>query len=296
MPKKIILSFLVLLSLLPAIATAQSENIIVGEHSIMVHLVDQRARFYESMAFYNFGDDVFFGELVAALPSGAYNIVVTMPIDDAGNLTAVPYVQRGDKVYWDSEIDPNETIQINVEYQSDVQTSGILQKSTTIEKELRYYTGALFVVVITTTEADVTAPPLVAMGPSIYNEEFDAYVAYLSGSNIMPQRILLTMKGPEVLSRESILLAGVICIVAALIAVPVLKGREIGFREIKLFKREDAGTLEKKKKALLTVLNELERDYRAKKINKADYQDLKSKYEKEAIRIMKKLDKMKSNR
>ncbi|MDI6888569.1 MAG: hypothetical protein QMC78_02585 [Methanocellales archaeon] len=293
MPKKLILPFFVLLLLLPAVVTAQPENIIISEHTIMVHQVDKRARVYESMAFSNIGGDAFFGELVAALPSGARNIMVTMPIDDAGNLTVVPYVQRGDNIYWDSKIDPHETVQINVAYQPDVQTSGVLQKSTTVEKELRYYTQLLSVVVITTTKADVTAPPLVAMGPSIYNEEFDAYVAYLSGSSIMPQKIVLTIKGPEMVSYDAILLAGVICIVAALIAVQVLRSKEIKFKEIKLFEREDAKTLEKKKTALLTVLNELERDYKAKKINKAEYQDLKSKYEKEAIRIMKKLDRIK---
>ncbi len=291
MPKKLIL-FFVLLLLLPAIATAQSENIIVSEHSIMVHQVDKRARIYEEVAFSNFGDDVFVGELVAALPSGAYNIMVTMPIDDAGNLTRINYVQQGDNIYWDSKIDPNETIQINVEYQSDVQTSGVLQKSTIIEKELKYYTGGLSVVVIATTEMDIAAPPLTAMSTS-YNEEFDVYVSYLWGANLMPQKILLTLTGPEVVSREGILLAGVLCIVAALIAVPVLKGKEIKFKDIKLFKKEDAKTLEKKKAALLTVLNDLDKDYKAKKISKAEYQDLKSEYEKEAIGVMKKLDKIK---
>jgi len=287
MPKKLTL-FFVLLLLLPAIAAAQSENIIVSEHSIMVHQIGKRATFRESMMFSNIGDDVFVGELVAALPSGAYNIMVTMPIDDAGNLTAVPYVQRGDKVYWDSEIDPNETIQINVDYQSDVQTSGILQKRITIEKELKYYTHVLSVVVITTAEGDVTAPPLITMGPTTYNEEFGAYVSSFMGFNIMPQKIVFTLMEPEVVGWETLLFIGVVCIVAALIAVPVLKGREI-----KLFKKEDAKTLEKKKRALLTVLNELDKDYKAKKISKAEYQDLKSEYEKEVIGVMKKLDKIK---
>jgi len=288
MPKKLIFSFFVLLLLLPAIVAAQSENIIVSEHSIMVHQIGKRATFRESMMFSNVGDDVFVGELVAALPSGARNIMVSMPTDDAGNLTAVPYFQSGDNVYWDSKIYPHETIQINVDYQSDVQPSGILQKQIAIEKELRYYTQVLSVVVITTTEADVTAPPLITMGPRTHNEEFDAYITYLSGSNIMPQKIVLTLAEPDVVSSEVILLAGVLCIVAALIAVPVLKGREI-----KLFKKEDAKTLEKKKVALLTVLNELDKDYKAKKINMVEYQDLKLEYEKEAIRVMKKLDKIK---
>ncbi len=293
MPKKHILSFFVLLLLLSAIVAAQSENIIVSEYSIMVHRVDERAIVSESMMFSNVGDDVFFGELVAALPSGAHNIMVTMPIDDAGNLTAVQYTRQGDNIYWISEIKPNETVQIEIRYQSDVQTSGVLQKSTIIEKELKYYTGNLLLVIITKTKADVSASPLVAMSPTTYNEEFDAYVSYFLGSNIMPQKIVLTFTEPEVVSREGILLAGVICIVAALIAVPVLKGKKIKFKEIKLFKKEDVKTLEKKKGALLTVLNDLDRDYKAKKINKAEYQDLKSKYEKEAIRVMKKLDKIK---
>jgi len=94
---------------------------------------------------------------------------------------------------------------------------------------------------------------------------------------------VFTLMEPEVVGWETLLFIGVVCIVAALIAVPVLKGREIKFREIKLFKREDAKTLEKKKRALLTVLNELDKDYEAKKISKAEYQDLKSEYEKEVI-------------
>ncbi len=286
MPKKLIL-FFVLLLLLLGIVAAQPENIIVSEHSIMVHQIGKRATFRESMMFSNVGDDVFVGELVAALPSGAYNIIVTMPAND-DNLTVIPYFQKGNNIYWDAKIGPHEAIQINVEYQSDVQPSGILQKQIAIEKELRYYTQVLSVVVITTAEADVIAPPLITMGPRTYNEEFDAYISSFTGSNLMPQKIALTLTEQGAIDLETTLFVGVICIVAALIAVPFLKGREI-----KLFKKEDAKTLEKKKVALLTVLNELDKDYKAKKINMVEYQDLKSKYEKEAIRVMKKLDKIK---
>ncbi len=54
-------------------------------------------------------------------------------------------------------------------------------------------------------------------------------------------------------------------------------------------KKED---LMRKKKAILAVLNKMEEDHDAGAISDADYKRLSSKYEKEAIEIMKQLDKM----
>ncbi len=53
--------------------------------------------------------------------------------------------------------------------------------------------------------------------------------------------------------------------------------------------KEDSET---KRKAIITVLNKLEEDYEAGEVSDADYKRLSSKYEKQAIEIMKQLDRM----
>jgi len=50
--------------------------------------------------------------------------------------------------------------------------------------------------------------------------------------------------------------------------------------------------LRRKKRAILAVLNKLEEDHDAGAVSDADYKRLSSKYEKQAIEIMKQLDQM----
>jgi hypothetical protein len=83
--------------------------------------------------------------------------------------------------------------------------------------------------------------------------------------------------------------AVVITASAVMVAMPLVRGRE----ESSDYKKPNTGNVEmeenlmKKKEDIFAILNEIEFDYKTKKLSDQDYQLLKSKYQNQAVSILK---------
>lgn len=78
---------------------------------------------------------------------------------------------------------------------------------------------------------------------------------------------------------------GLLAIVAFLVLLPLIKNGPDEPDDL-LIDLEEASFLEKSKEAVFTTINEIEFDYRMKKLSDEDYQQLKDDYKQKALEIL----------
>ena len=281
------LNIAILLSLsLMLVAVASAENappgmaageIVVMEHDIEVRQEGGVLIISESMLFSNVGDEVFEGKVIARIPSDARVKSATGHYHVHGG--------EGAHVCWSLVLLPGESVRVGLVYTVMPQVSGFIWKNSIFEKELQYPTGRLILTVMTEKDVMASTADLMVMQESGYDEAVGMNVALFVGVNMPPQMVELVMKWTEVYTAAKY--AGGIALVMMLIALPILKNRGI--------KKEGREELEYRKEALLSTLNQIENDHRAGEISEVEYRELKSEYENQVIKIMKKLDEIRED-
>jgi len=266
-----LIAIAILLSLLLPMAKGEINGVVVTEHYITVVQEEYgKLTVSESMVFNNSGYEVV-GRAVAWIP-----------IDGVIEYSTGRYERDGNYVYWMVELPPGESIRMDLNYVVSSPAQGIVHKKVLFEKELQYHTNTLILTAVTKKGVEATTTDMRVMSPSTYDEGENVNIAHFVDTDMHPQKISIVM---EWASREIIPYVGVAVVAAVLIALPLLKGGYI--------KKEDVKELETGREALLSVLSQLEDDYKAGKISEEEYQEIKSEYEEKVIKIMKKLDKMK---
>lgn len=252
-------------------------EIVVTEHHITVIQEDGRLTVSESMVFNNTGDGIFEGKVIARIPGNAR-------VEFA---TGHHYVHGGEDAHvcWSLVLPPGESTGMEVVYTVTPPVSGRIWKNSIFEKELQYHTNMLILTVMTKKDVVASTPDLRVMQESRYDEARGMSVALFVGVNMRPQGVELVMKWTEVF--EVATYVGGIALVMVLVALPILKSRGI--------KKEGREELEHRKEALLSTLNQIEDDHRAGEISEVEYRELKSEYENQVIKIMKKLDEIKED-
>lgn len=280
-----LLSFCFILSLiLVAGAHDAPPGMAAGEIVVMEHDIEVRQEggiliISESMLFNNTGDGVFEGKVITRIPGNARVESATGQFHVHGG--------EGAHVCWSLVLSPGESARMGLVYTVTPHVSGLIWKNSIFEKELQYPTGRLILVAITERDVVASTAGLTTMQESEYDETLGMNVALFVGANMPPQRVRLAMEWTEVSTAAQY--AGVIALVMVLIALPILKIKSRGI------KKEGREELEYRKKALLSTLNQIEDDHQAGEISEVEYQELKSEYEKNVIKIMKKLDKIRED-
>lgn len=255
-----------------------TDGIVVTEHRIMVIQGGERLTVSESVMFNNTGDGVFEGK-----------VQVRIPGDACFEFATGQYHVRGGEdahVYWSLVLYPGESALVGLVYGVTPQVSGLIWKTSIFEIELQYLTDKLILTAITEKDVMASAAGLMVIQESRYNETVSMNEALFVGVNMAPQRVELAIEWTKA-STATAKYVGGIALVMVLIALPILKSRGI--------KKEGREELEYRNEALLSTLNQIEDDHRAGETPEVEYRELKSEYENQVIKIMKKLDEIRED-
>ncbi len=293
---------------------------------------DDAATITETIVFRNNGDTNYSGDLHITVPGNAQVMQVRKMGHAANATpTPIPHELDGEILRWDAAIDPGGMAMYSVMYAVPITESGEFVKNLD-PAVVNYPIGAFRLKVNTDTRVKFTDGAKNVITPDETNQEGDGGVLYTWSGPVEFKELHIKLSQPanmgKLTNMDKWIVYGLIAllIISALL-YPILHVRNNKLREKnggnkfscascsvcsgdKENDEEPRGgdwdemddiitevsqtekDLVRKKRAILAVLNKLEEDRDAGAVSDADYKRLSSKYEKQAIAIMKQLDRM----
>ncbi len=125
---------------------------------------------------------------------------------------------------------------------------------------------------------------------SSINVEFDDITLYTSSNLVMGASFTLSLFKPTEAPLSIYLIAGVLLIIILLVVVTLYALKKPKTTKIKKVASESEELLITKKRLLMEILKDIEKQHRAKQITDDTYHKLKDQYKQEAVEAMKQLE------
>ena len=331
MIKKILLICILLLTLAPQAVgfehyAMQDVTMPMELLELNYNIGDDSATITETIVFRNNGDTNYSGDLHIMVPGNA-QIMQVRKMGHAANATPTPITHElnGETLHWAAAIDPDGMAMYSVRYAVPIIESGEFVKNLD-PAVANYPIGAFKLKVNTDASVKFTDGAKNAINPDETSQEGDGGVLYTWSGPVAFKELHIKLSQPS--NSDKWIVYGIIALlVISALLYPILhvrnnklrekemeaeKGRnkhpsrdrddendeepkEGEWEELNSIVTEVSQTekdLRRQKRAILAVLNKLEEDRDAGAVSDADYKRISSKYEKQAIEIMKQLDRM----
>ena len=287
---------------------------------------DDAATVTETIVFKNNGDTNYSGDLHITIPGNA-QIMQVRKMGHAANATptSIIYTLDGETLRWDAAIDPGKMAMYAAMYAVPITESEEFVKN--LDPAVNYPVGAFRLKVNTDARIKFMDDARNVINPDeTSQEEGDGTLLYTWSGPIAFKELHIKLSQPSNMDKWIVYGIIALLIISALL-YPILHVRNAKMREKeggnkfscascsvcngdKEDDKEPRGgdwdemdeiiteitqteeDLMRKKRAILAVLNKLEEDRDTGAVSDADYKRISSKYEKQAIEIMKQLDRM----
>ncbi len=252
-------------------ATQNVDDIAVTFHHLILQPKENMIKVTEIIVFKNAGNKAYNGnELGIRLPAQYKNLQTSIMS------CCLTQIEEGFIFDPMQPIKPNESYQVDFSYELIAQNSDY-----EFERGLNYHTHFLTVLIEKDGVSSKEANNLIKKEDLTFENK--QYSAFESSNLNKDENIALVLSGFTSEETKKWIWVGesLILLVIVIIGVFSLK-----------FKSASEEDLTAKKEAAFVVLEELEKDYNEGKISDEDYEGLKSKYEAEAMRILKKIEKL----
>jgi len=289
---------------------------------------DDAATITETIVFRNNGDTNYSGDLHITIPGNA-QIMQVRKMGHTANATptSIPYELDGETLRWGAAISPGDMAMYSVMYAVPITESGEFVKN--LDPAVVNYPIDTFKLKVN-TDASVKFTDGVnnAITPAETRQEEDGSVLYTWVGPVAFKELHVNTSQSQPSSMDKWIVYGIIAVlILAALSYPIIHVRNNRMREkeggnkfscasCSVCSGDDEDDKEprggdwdemdeiiteisqteedliRKKRAILAVLNKLEEDLDAGAVSDDDYKRLSSKYEKQAIEIMKQLDRM----
>jgi len=330
MMKKLLLICVLLIAFTPhAVGSPQyaMQEVVIGAYLVdLSYNIDEgTAVARETIVFKNNGDTNHTDDLCVAIPENAK--VMHMSKMDMGEAppTQVPYDRNGGILCWNATIAPGSMAMYTITYAMTITESSEFVKNLD-PAVVNYPIGAFRLKVNTDDRVEFTDGVNNAITPDETSQEEDGGVLYSWAGPVAFKELHIKSSQPS--NTNKWIAYGIIAVlIIAALSYPIIHVRNNRLREkeggnklscasCSVCSGDDENDKEprggdwdemddiiteisqteedliRKKSAILAVLNKLEEDRDAGAVSDADYKRLSSKYERQAIAIMKQLDKM----
>jgi hypothetical protein len=289
---------------------------------------DDAATITETIVFRNNGDANYVGDLHIMVPGNA-QVMQVRKMGHAANATPTPITHEldGETLRWDAAIDPGDMAMYSVRYAVPIAESGEFVKNLN-PAIVNYPIGAFRLKVNTDASVKFTDGAKNAIKPDETSQEEDGSMLYAWSGPLAFKELHVNTSQSQPSSMDKWIVYGIIAVlILAALSYPIIHVRNNKLREKEggnklscasctVCSGDDENDKEprggdwdemdeiiteisqteedliRKKRAILAVLNKLEEDRDAGAVSDADYKRISSKYEKQAIEIMKQLDRM----
>jgi hypothetical protein len=330
MMKKILLICILLLSFAPhAVGSPQyaMQDVVIGAYlvDLSYNIEEGTAIARETIVFVNNGDANHTDDLCVAIPENA-EVMHVSKMDMGDNPPAqVTYERNGEVLCWNATIAPGSRAMYSITYVTTITESGEFVKNLD-PAVVNYPIGAFRLKVNTDARVEFTDGAKNVVNPDEISPEDDGGVLYAWSGPVAFKELHTKLSQPS--NMDKWIVYGIIALlILAALSYPIIHVRNNKLREkeggnklscasCSVCSGDDETDKEprggdwdemdeiiteisqteedliRKKRAILAVLNKLEEDHGAGAVSDADYKRLSSKYEKQAIAIMKQLDRM----
>ena len=289
---------------------------------------DDAATITETIVFRNNEDTNYSGDLHITIPGNA-QIMQVRKMGHAANATPTPITHElnGETLHWAAAIDPDGMAMYSVRYAVPIIESGEFVKNLD-PAVANYPIGAFKLKVNTDASVKFTDGAKNAIKPDETSQEADGSVLYAWSGPLAFKELHVNISQSQPSSMDKWIVYGIIAVlIIAALSYPIIHVRNNKLREKEGGNKLSCAScsvcsgdeekdeeprggdwdemdeiiteisqteedLIRKKRAILAVLNKLEEDRDAGAVSDADYKRISSKYEKQAIAIMKQLDRM----
>nr|QNO49361.1 hypothetical protein ICHGDBFH_00016 [Methanosarcinales archaeon ANME-2c ERB4] len=332
MMKKILLICILLLSFAPnAVGSPQyaMQEVVIGAYLVdLSYNVDEgTAIARETIVFVNNGDTNHTDTLCVAIPENAEVMHVSkMDMGDSPP-AQVTHERNGEILCWNTTIAPGSMAMYTLTYVMTITESGEFVKN--LDPAVANYPISAFRLKVNTdVSIEFTDGVNNAITPDETSQEEDGGVLYSWAGPLAFKELHVKTSQPQPSSMDKWIVYGIIAVlIIAALSYPIIHvrnnrlraqegGNKLSCASCSACSGDDENDKEprggdwdemdeiiteisqteedliRKKRAILAVLNKLEEDRDAGAVSDADYKRLSSKYEKQAIAIMKQLDRM----
>jgi hypothetical protein len=289
---------------------------------------DDAATITETIVFRNNGDTNYSRDLHIMIPGNA-QIMQVRKMGHAANATptSIPYELDGENLCWAAAIDPGDMAMYSVMYAVPIAESGEFVKNLD-PAVVNYPIGAFRLKVNTDASVKFTDGAKNAIKPDETSQEGDGSMLYAWSGPLAFKELHVNTSQSQPSSMDKWIVYGIIAVlILAALSYPIIHvrnnklrakegGNKLSCASCTVCSGGDEGDKEprggdwdemdeiiteisqteedliRKKRAILAVLNKLEEDLDAGAVSDDDYKRLSSKYEKQAIEIMKQLDRL----
>ncbi len=332
MMKKILLICILLLALAPQTVGSPQyamQDVVIGAYLVdLSYNIDEgTAIARETIVFVNNGDTNHTDDLCVAIPANAEVMHVSKMDMGEAPPTQVLHERNGEILCWNATIAPGSMAMYTLTYVMTITESSEFVKNLD-PAVVNYPIGAFRLKVNTDARVEFTDGVDNAITPDETSPEEGGGVLYSWAGPVAFKELHVKTSQPQPSNMDKWIVYGIIAVlILAALSYPIIHVRNNKLREKeggnklscascsvcsgddendKEPKGGDWGEMDdiiteisqteedliRKKRAILAVLNKLEEDHDAGVVSDADYKRLSSKYEKQAIEIMKQLDQM----
>ena len=255
--------------------TKSDEDFKILNHHVVIYTSGPDLRYWDQVAYYNFGDQVFNTSwLNGWIPADATDI--THDTMDC----CITFLGQGDYTFDPMDpLFPDDYFSIELKY-----TQKVKIPTHIIEKKVIYDTESMFFLI--EEKEDVTVEVienLVYRGVETFGDA--RYLAF-DGTNLTAGDIIKLEMKTDVTILD--LISG-----NSLIWGPVVLGVPMGLIYLYMNKKKDpsSGGLEDEQREIFESLAQAERDLKAHRITRKEFEKLRTRYKRRSIKVLKKIDK-----
>lgn len=255
--------------------TKSDEDFKILNHHVVIYSTGSELKYWDQVAYHNMGDQVFNTSwLNGWIPPDAFDI--THDTMDC----CINFLGQGDYTFDPMDpLFPEDSFGIELNYYQEVKIP-----THVIEKKVIYDTASMFFLIEEREDVTIEAiENLVYRGMETYR---DAIYHAFDGTNL---------KAGDIIKLEMKTDVTILDLIAAnsLIWGPLVLGVPLGLIYLYMNKRKDpsSGGLEEEQREIFESLAQAERDLKAHRITKKEFEKLRARYKRKSIQVLKKINK-----